>query len=130
MNVTDIGGTAAILITAIVAGGAGYKFLEKLLDLWATGDVRTSASWREYAEKLEARLEATDADVVELRREVDTERKTRSSQEEECRRRVNEMWKHVAQLEKIIRDAGLHLPGDTPPRALDARVVNGKGEIE
>lgn len=130
MTLTDIGGTLAVIVTALVAGGAGYKFLEKVLDLWATGDARTSSSWREYAEKLETRLEATDADLVELRRELDAERKTRITQEDECARRMNEVWKHVGRLERIIRDAGLHVPGDTPPRALDGRAVNGKGEGE
>ena len=128
MTLTDIGGTLAVIVTALVAGGAGYKFLEKVLDLWATGDVRTSSSWREYAEKLETRLDATEADQVELRRELDAERKTRITQEDECARRMNEVWKHVGRLERIIRDAGLHVPGDTPPPSRDTRTVNGKGE--
>jgi len=130
MTPTDVGGTLVVLVTALVAGGAGYKFLEKLLDLWSTSDARTSHSWREYAEKLEARLESTDADLDELRRALDSERRTRIEAEDDCAKRMAEVWKHVAQLERIIRDAGLHLPGDTPPMALDARAANGKGEGE
>ena len=126
MSFGDIGGTIGIFVTALIAGGAGYKFLEKVLDLWSTSDARTSSSWREFAEKLEAQLDEANVSLKLLRQDLDAERRTRIVQEEECAKRMNEVWKHVGRLERIIRDAGLHLPGDTPPPSRDARTANGK----
>lgn len=120
-DVGGIGGTLVVLFATAMAGGAGYKFLQHVIDLWSTSDARTSSSWREYAEKLEGQLDETNAALKDLRKDLDAERKTRIEQEEGCAKRISDMWKHVARLERIIRDAGLHLPGDTPPG--EARTV-------
>lgn len=105
MNLVDIGGTLGIIITALVAGGAGYKFVEKVLDLWSTSDARTSHNWREYAEKMESRLELVETDL-------DAERKARASAEADCGRELRKVWLHVGRLEGYIRKAGLELPAE------------------
>lgn len=116
MGIEDVGGTLAVVVSALVAGGAGYKLLEKILDLWSTSDARTSANWREYAEKMEARLDATEAEVDGLRSALDAERGTRIRQEDECAARLAELRRRVTTLEAIIRGLGGHVPGDTPAR--------------
>jgi len=108
MGIADIGGTLGIMITAIIAGGAGYKFLALIINLLAGSDARTSKNWREYAEKLEARLELAEAEIDELRGML-VQRDT------ECADKLRDLWKHVSRLEKIIRDGGGVVPGDTPP---------------
>lgn len=129
MGIEDVGGTLGVVLTALVAGGAGYKVLEKILDLWSTSDARTSQSWREYAEKLEVRLEQTEGELDALRHELDAERRTRASQEDDCRKRMNDIWRHVSKLERIIRDSGMLVPGeDTPAGGIAAgKAAQAKG---
>jgi len=116
MTLTDVGGTLTVVLSALVAGGAGYKLVEKILDLWSTSDARTSSSWREYAEKMEARLAITEAEIDELRSALDAERRTRIQQEEDCAKRIRDLGKTIARLERAGRDEGGVVPGDTPPR--------------
>lgn len=70
--------------------------------------VASSADNRAWAEMFRA-------DRAAIRAELDAERQRASTREAELLRELAILRERVAELERVIRRAGLSLPGDTPP---------------
>lgn len=120
---TEIGGWAGQNLGPIIAALATGGVIVKALDLWASRrgrdastDVLLSAEARAIASDLRADLEREQAKREKLESELDTVRADLAAERGRCA----DLARRVAELERIVRQAGLHLPGETPARGTPA----------
>ena len=114
-----IGSNLVPVVLALLTGGG----LVKALDLWATrrardvsNDILLSAEARAIAGDLRAEVAAERAERRRLEEELDAVKADLSVERGRCA----DLARRVAELERIVRGAGLTVPGETPPQGTPA----------
>lgn len=120
---TEIGGWAGQNLGPIIAALATGGVIVKALDLWASRrgrdastDVLLSAEARAIAGDLRAELAAERAERRRVEEELDAVKADLAAERGRCA----DLARRVAELERIVRQAGLHMPGETPARGTPA----------
>lgn len=124
---TEMIGTNLVpVVLALLTGGG----LVKLLDLWATrrardvsNDILLSAEARAIAGDLRAELAAERAERHRVEEELDAVKADLAAERGRCA----DLARRVAELERIVLAAGLHLPGETPPHGTPAAAPRIEG---
>lgn len=110
--VTAVGG---IIASVLAWFGGRRKGSAEAAESQARAEVALSTEARALATDLRAELAVERSDRRRLEDEVEKLRGDLAAE----RRRCEDLTRRVAELERLVRGAGLHVPGDTP--AGDAR---------